>query len=138
MRSVLHEALAIRDRRMSIGRWTVLQSALAEVLDCPWWKRRRFVASRWTDDVRIEVACRILVLNEHAGSLGYIRVPRTRSWVVGECSIRDAKGRDGTSEENFASLGETTYFCRWIAAGGDADLGRYVAGHQEAKRGGRL
>lgn len=102
--------------------------ALREV---PWWKRQRVVTERWSPATKVYVAGMLLKpsLDRQGGQ--WLDVP-VRGWLwLNPDELEAAPGPHEISDEWCAYLMSTVGYCQWIQAGGDPDLGRYIAAYYE-------
>ena len=91
------------------------------------WQRREHAAREWDLALTRLVTRRVLGLGLIGGARALVRVhPRNaESWFDG--LPKKATKPDRRSESICLCLPQTYEYCCWLAEGGDADLGRWIA-----------
>ena len=104
-----------------------MRVALAE----PWWRRREVVEREWSRNARAVNAWRLETIVLRAEENPHVRVPvRFAAVLLREEDVLPATPTEQQLAEAQAltrSLTRTPAYCQWIAAGGDADFGRWLA-----------
>lgn len=98
---------------------------LGRVRSIPWEHRRTWVSNSWSDDESEAVFGWLLELGALAGPHEWLCVTG-RSWSWLESKARPAERADEASEALIELLSATAGYFRFVASGGDRDLGRWI------------
>ena len=93
----------------------------------PWWERRQFAADHWAPSTRVYVAGLILRAAYAGMCPEWLALPPD-GWHWLRLDETESRRESRTQDQTLCrSLVWTKGCCAWIAAGGDPDLGRYLA-----------
>jgi len=103
------------------------RKAAQDAISVPFWRRREHAARQWDLPLARFVTRRVLGLAQFGPAFSLVRVnPRSaESWFDG--LPKKATKPDRQSASICLCLPQTYDYCGWLAEGGDADLGRWIA-----------